>query len=225
MKHKISSSLALIPILLTFGYTQQPKSKEVKTITWNVESVTKIGQQQVSVIGSPQVIDTPGGKAVMFDGVDDGLELNTNPVAGANAFTVEAVFRPDANGSKEQRWLHLQQDQTDNRVLLETRLDGDQWFLDAFIKSGENSRVLFAENFKHPLGAWYHVALVYDGTEMRHYVDGEKELAGPLTISPLGQGQTSIGVRLNRVYWFKGAVRKLRFTPRALTPNEFMRKN
>jgi hypothetical protein len=29
---------------------------------------------------------------------------------------------------------------------------------------------------------------------------------------------------MNRVYWFKGAIRKARFTPRALTPEEFMRK-
>ena len=224
MKHTMIRRLAFVLILLNSGYAQQPKSMDAKPITWNVDSLKQIGQQQVTVIGNPQLIDTPGGKAVMFDGADDGLELNTNPVAGANAFTVEAIFRPDPNGSKEQRWLHLQQDQTDNRVLLETRLDGDKWFVDSFIKSGENSRVLFAENFKHPLGAWYHVALVYDGSEMRHYVDGEKEMAGPLSISPLGQGQTSIGVRLNRVYWFKGAVRKVRFTPRALAPTEFMQK-
>ena len=127
------------------------------------------------------------------------------PIAGARAFTIEAVFRPDPNGNKEQRWFHVQQDNSENRVLLETRLDGDHWFLDTFIKSGENSHALFAENFKHPVGAWYHVALVYDGTEMRHYVDGEKELAAPLSISPLDQGQTSMGVRMNRLYWFKGA--------------------
>jgi hypothetical protein len=225
MKQTTICSLACVLVLFNIGYAQQPKSKETKSTTWNVDNLKRIGQQQVTIIGGPQVIDTPEGKAVMFDGIDDGLELNSNPVAGANAFTVEAIFRPDLNGSKEQRWLHLQQDQTENRVLLETRLDGDQWFVDSFIKSGENSCVLFAENFKHKLGAWYHVALVYDGREMRHYVDGEKEMAGPLAISPLGEGKTSIGVRLNRVYWFKGAVRKVRFTPRALTPSEFMKKN
>ena len=29
-------------------------------------------------------------------------------------------------------------------------------------------------------------------------------------------GQTSLGVRLNRVFWFKGDVREVRFTPAAL---------
>jgi hypothetical protein len=68
------------------------------------------------------------------------------------------------------------------------------------------------------------VALVYDGRLMRHFVDGHEELSGPLAIQPLGVGKTSIGVRMNRVFWFKGAVRKVRFTPRALSPKEFKGK-
>ena len=109
-------------------------------------------------------------------------------------------------------------------MLLEIRLTGDQWFLDTFIKSGENKLTLYSENFKHKAGEWYHVALVYDGATMRHFVDGKEELSGPLVIEPLGGGSTSIGVRMNRVFWFKGAVRKARFTPRALSPQEFMGK-
>ena len=68
------------------------------------------------------------------------------------------------------------------------------------------------------------MALVYDGIAMRHYVDGKEELSGPLSVAPLGRGRTSIGVRMNRMYWFKGAILKARFTPRALSPQEFMEK-
>jgi len=170
------------------------------------------------------VIDAPGGKAILFDGVADALLVPSNPIAGRQAFTVEAIFRPDSGGNKEQRWLHIQGNTRDDRVLLEIRVEGDQWFLDTFIKSGENRRTLYAENFKHPLGQWYHVALVFDGATMKHYVDGREELSGPLTIAPLDDGKTSIGVRMNRVNWFKGAIRKARFTPRALAPKEFMGK-
>ena len=144
--------------------------------------------------------------------------------AGAAAFTVEAVFRPDAGGTFEQRWFHIQDESNDNRVLLEIRLTGEQWSLDTFIKSGENKLTLYSENFKHAAGQWYHVALVFDGATMRHFVDGKEELSGPLAIQPLGGGSTSIGVRMNRVSWFKGAVIKARFTPRALSPAEFMGK-
>jgi lysophospholipase L1-like esterase len=194
------------------------------SVTWKINSLDNLNGQPAVALGNPQVINTSDGKAVLFDGIDDGLIVNTNPVQGATAFTVEAVFRPDAGGTFEQRWFHIQEEVNDNRLLLEIRLTGDQWFLDTFIKSGENKLTLYSENFKHRTGDWYHVALVYDGKMMRHFVDGHEELSGPLAILPQGVGKTSIGVRMNRVFWFKGAVRKVRFTQRALSPPEFMGK-
>lgn len=197
-----------------------------KSVTWKIDNLKKIGGQKVEVLGSPQVVKTERGKAVLFDGVDDALFINQNPLEGFHEFTVEAVFRPDANGSAEQRWLHIEDaENTESRTLLETRLVGDEWFLDTFIKSGDNRAALYAENFKHPLGKWYAVALVFDRSEMRHYVDGKLELAGKITRKAFGKGTTSIGVRQNKIYWFKGAVLKARFTNRALLPDEFMKKN
>jgi hypothetical protein len=207
-----------------FAFTSNGNSQSATSVDWKIDNLKLIGGKPLIVAGHPLIIPIGRDKAVQFNGVDDGLAVTTNAIAGASAFTIEAVFRPDAGGDKEQRWFHIQQDQSENRVLLETRLVGNQWFLDTYIRSGDQNRTLFAEDFKHPLGAWYHVALIYDGTEMRHYVDGQQEMAGPLTIAPLGQGLTSIGVRMNRMYWFKGAVSKARFTPRALTPKEFMAK-
>jgi Concanavalin A-like lectin/glucanases superfamily len=223
MKLIASSGFGIVLILALTGYGQQ--NGPAKSVTWKIDNLKKIGGNAVTIIGNPRVVDVSGGKAAIFDGVGDGLVVNENPIAGAQAFTLEAVFRPDANGNKEQRWFHIQQDNSENRVLLETRLVGDQWFLDTYIRSGGNNRTLSAENFKHQVGVWYHVALVFDGTEMRHYVDGKEEMSSPLSIAPLAQGQTSIGVRMNRVYWFKGAIRKARFTAKALAPNEFMGKN
>ena len=194
------------------------------SLTWKIDRVDKIGEQTVEQLGKPKVINTGAGKSVLFDGVGDGLIVKANPLTGAATFTVEAIFRPDAGGTSEQRWLHIQEEAHDNRVLLEIRLLEDQWFLDTFIKSGENRRTLLAETFKHHLGEWYHVALVYDGVTMRHFVNGKEELSGPITMMPLGSGSTSIGVRMNRLFWFKGAVRKVRFTLHALSPAEFLVK-
>jgi hypothetical protein len=198
------------------------------SVTWKFDNLKKVGGSDVTVIGNPRVIKTPKGKAVEFDGVDDGLLVGVNPLAGASAFTVEAVIRPDAGGLPEQRWMHIQGATADSRVMLETRLLGGEWFLDTFIKNGprpEDGRTLFDEPFKHAVGAWYHVALVYDGASIRNYVDGREELSGALAVGPLGAGQTSVGVRQNRVYWFKGAISRARFTPRALAPREFMSKD
>ncbi len=218
---KIFAALLLLIFALA-GFAQETNTRK-KSVTWKINNLKKIGGQQVEVLGNPQIIKTDKGKAVLFDGVDDAIFIGDNPVAGMQSFTIEAVFRPDAGGEKEQRWFHIEDaENTESRALLEIRLNESVWFLDTFIKSGENRCALYAENFKHPTGLWFHVALVFDGTEMRHYVNGKLELVGKITKKIFGKGATSIGVRQNKVYWFKGAVRKLRFTNRALSPNEFM---
>ncbi|WNH07947.1 T9SS type A sorting domain-containing protein [Thalassobellus suaedae] len=38
----------------------------------------------------------------------------------------------------------------------------------------------------------------------------------------VNSGQTSLGVRLNKVSWFKGAIHSVKVTPSALSPTEFM---
>ena len=218
--------LFALAILLVFASNvfAQTKKTPKKSVVWKIDNLKKIGGNRVEVLGNPQIVKTEKGTAVLFDGVDDALLINQNPLEGFREFTVEAVFRPDAGGEKEQRWLHIEDtENTESRALLETRLVDDKWFLDTFLKSGENRSALYAENFKHALGRWYAVALVFDGAEMRHYVDGKLELAGKITRLPFGKGATSIGVRQNKIYWFKGAVQKARFTNRALSPGEFMK--
>jgi hypothetical protein len=212
---------SLFPIILIFltsvSYSQ--------STTWKLNNLKEIGGQNIDTLGQPRIIKTEQGKAIEFDGVDDGIFMEMNPLAGAKAFTIEAVFRPDAGGPAEQRWLHVEDlENVESRAMLETRVAKDLWFLDTFLKSGENRLPLFAENFKHPAGRWYHVALVYDGSEMRHYIDGKLELSGKIAMKPFGRGRVSIGVRQNKVYWFKGAVRKVRFSRIALTPDRFLSK-
>lgn len=40
--------------------------------------------------------------------------------------------------------------------------------------------------------------------------------------SPFKAGKTSIGVRMNRKSWFKGALYEVRITPKCLAPTEFI---
>lgn len=192
------------------------------SIIWRLDNLVNIGGSRPTLLGEPVVIDTPSGKAIQFNGQNDALVFDQNPLAGASAFTLEVVFRPDAGGEPEQRFVHLQE-VDDHRVLVETRLTADgQWFLDTFLKSGESERTLFAKEYQHPVGEWFHAALVYEKGHMRHFVNGAKELEGAVDFKPMEGGQTSVGVRLNRVYWFKGAVQALAITPKALSPAEFV---
>ncbi|MES1261088.1 MAG: LamG domain-containing protein [Acidobacteriota bacterium] len=192
--------------------------------TWHFDSTKKIGGHAAIVLGHPRVIDTPKGRAVEFNGVDDALFLDVHPLAGAGTWTWEVIFRPDAGGASEQRFFHLAENGTDNRMLFEIRLTGNEWCLDSFAKSGDASLALMDRSKLHPAGVWYHAAAVYDGHEFRNYVDGVLEGKGELHLAPQGAGRTSVGVRINKVNYFKGAVREARMTPRALQVSEFLKK-
>jgi hypothetical protein len=188
---------------------------------WTFDRLDRLGDHQTTVLGSPRVVDTPVGKAIEFDGVDDALFVDVHPLAGAETFTWEAIFRPDG-GQPAQRWFHLQESGTENRLLFEIRVVDDQWYLDSYGHSGDAQRALMNRDRLHALGAWYHVAAVYDGREFRNYVNGLQEGAAEIRFAPQQPGRTSIGVRINRVDYFKGAIHLARFTRRALAPAEFL---
>jgi hypothetical protein len=46
---------------------------------------------------------------------------------------------------------------------------------------------------------------------------------GELHMTPQGPGHSSIGTRINRRDFFKGAIFEARFTPRALEPEDFLK--
>ncbi len=194
---------------------------------WRFDRLENIGGHKTTVLGQPAVIESVVGKAVLFDGVDDALFVDHHPLAGAETFTWEAIFRPDG-GAAEQRWFHLSERDattgldTDNRMLFEIRVTGDQWYFDSFNQSGRASQALINRTALHPLGAWYHVASVYDGKEFSNYVNGVREGVAGIRLAPHGPGHASVGVRINKVFYFKGAVHLARFTRRALSPSEFL---
>src|SRR5262245_51182187 len=202
-------------------------NQPVEYVTWTFDRLENIGGHKTTVLGQPKVIDSPVGKAIEFDGVDDALFIDNHPLADARTFTWEAIFRPDG-GQREQRWFHLSEKDpqtgadTDNRMLFEIRVVEDQWYLDSFIQSGTEIKALMNGQALHTLGKWHHFASVYDGQEFRNYVDGVQEGSGQLRLAPHGPGHTSVGVRINKVFYFKGAVRLARFTRKALPPSEFL---
>ncbi len=200
-------------------------AQQQQQVTWKFDRIDRIGGHKTTVVGSPKVISTPEGKAVAFDGKGDALFVDVHPLAGAKTFTWEVIFRPDSDGRPEQRFFHLHQDGDSNdRILLETRIVDGQWCLDAHAQTTTGTQTLIDRAKLHPLDRWMHVAAVYDGHEFRSYVNGVVQVKAPVTLSPWSEGRTSIGVRINRVDWFKGAIRTARFTrDRALEPSQFLR--
>ncbi len=200
-----------------------------KAEVWTFDNLKKIGGAPVTVLGSPKIIKTPLGKAIQFNGVDDGIFIGKHPLAGAQIFTFEAIFRPESGGAPEQRWFHLaEQDSktgmdTDSRFLFETRTIGNQWCLDAFVHTPTADKAILLRDHLHSLDAWHHVAMIYDGSEFRSYVDGVLQGKADVKFGPQGPGHTAVGMRANKVFFFKGAVRQAKFTRRALAPEEFMK--
>jgi concanavalin A-like lectin/glucanase superfamily protein len=206
-------------------------SAEAAEAIWTFDRLSGIGGHPTEVLGQPRLIDAPAGKAVQFDGIDDALFIENHPLAGAETFTWEVIFRPESEGSEAQRFFHLQERDPDTgadtrmRFLFETRLSGDSWCLDAFVNSRGGSKPLMDRSLMHPLDRWYHAAQVHDGKTYSCYVNGELQMAAEVGFSPQRAGHSSVGVRINKVDYFKGAVHLAKFSHRALPVSEFLIKD
>jgi hypothetical protein len=241
MKRYAALILVALAAVLTNASAQAQQTRAVQ-VTWEFNNLSKIGGSPVMVEGHPSVISSPVGRAIEFDGKEDALFIDQHPLAGAKTYTWEAIFRPDG-GAETQRWFHLAErdPQTGElfkmtgggatgrgdlnpRLLFELRVTGNSWYLDAFATRGGagNGRLLLFPEKLHAIGRWYHVAQVYDGAILRSYVNGEIQGEGPLDYQPQGPGATSIGARMNKVDYFRGAIARARFTFEALTPGQFM---
>jgi len=159
---------------------------------------------------------------ICFNGRDTQLVYPVNPLAGAEAFTIEAVFLPEAGGEPEQRFVHVQGDD-ESRALLELRSTENGWYGDVFVHFHTGERFLNNPDLLHPFGQWVSMALVYDGSRLQQYINGRLELEGDAPAGLLGVGRTSIGMRLNRISPFKGMIGKVRFTPSVVEEGDLIR--
>jgi len=194
-----------------------------EAVVWKFDNLKSIAGNAVTVLGAPKVIDTPHGKAISFNGVNDALFLDVHPLAGAAAFTWEVIFRPDSDGPPAQRFFHMQENGSQHRYLFETRIINKQWCLDSFAATSAGSRALMDTSLLHPADRWYHVAATYDGQVYKNYVNGQVQVQAAVQLAPQGAGKTSVGVRINKVDYFKGAILISRMTRRALSPDEFLK--
>lgn len=194
-----------------------------QTVTWSLDNLQRIGGHPVRTMGAPTVVRTDRGPAIEFDGSSDGLFIDANPIQDMSAFTIEVEFQPAAGGREEQRFVHLEEAGTGNRALIELRMTPkDQWALDTYLRCGDIGLTLLDRAKLHQASVWHVAALTFDGAQMRHYVNGVQELVGPVTFRRLGAGTTSLGVRQNLVSHFKGRIRQLRVTSRALAGAELL---
>ena len=207
------------------GKASSPPDAEI----WRFDQTTQLGGHPVTALGHPHIIESPYGKAVEFNGVDDALFVDVHPLAGATTFTWEVIFRPDSDGAQAQRFFHLQEQDpktgadTDNRMLFEIRIVNGQWCLDSFATTAGQRLTLLNCKLLHPLGKWYRVTAVYDGKQLRNYVDDELEGSGELQLAPQLAGHASVGTRIDKRDYFKGAILMARMSRQALSQEQFLK--
>ena len=225
-----SRRLVLAGATAAAGCASLPQPGRIEQTVWTFDRFERVGGEITAAEGGPALIDSPWGPATLFDGMDDALFIESHPLAGAETWTIECLIRPDG-GAFEQRFLHLAELATapaedpysGTRILFEIRVEGAEWWLDAFARGPTYNHTLIFPEHRHPIGRWFHVAQSFDGSMYRCFVDGVLQGEAPLAYTPQGPGRTSVGVRNNRVSWFNGALREARFTHAALRPDQFTR--
>ena len=201
----------------------KPGNSQHISLIWECNVADLMSGKDLLKTGDPKFVSTPYGNSVWFDGKNDSIHLNENPLKNLNAFTAEVLIKPDFKGPEEQRFLHIGEIHSD-RLLLETRTTPDgQWYLDTYIQSGQSQKTLIDPKFIHPIGKWYHIALTLDKEgRMKNYVNGKFEIEGWVDFRPIDSGEMSIGSRRNKVSWYKGAICKIRISGDVLKPEQFM---
>ena len=192
-------------------------------IDWRLDNLASLASNRLEIIGAPVVVSTNIGPAIQFNGASDGLLIDRNPLEGLQQFTIEILFSPDRDGPLEQRFFHAQESGAENRALIELRLKDGRWALDSYLRYGDAQLTLLDQSQTHSAGEWHVASTAFDGSTMRHYVDGVEQGAGAVAFRPLAGGRTSLGVRQNRVSWFKGRIHTVRITPAALPPGQLLK--
>ncbi|MFD2164592.1 LamG domain-containing protein [Paradesertivirga mongoliensis] len=219
--YKIARQLVLLWVCVSVSHTGSLYAQNTlpKTIIWKLDNINQIGGHQPTVLGHPVVIKDQTRKSIFFDGVDDGLVISQIPMRGWKKFSIEVLFKPSGDGPVAPRFIHFTDDSL-NRGTFEVRLtQGKEWYMDTFLRNGKTGKglTLIDSTLLHPSDKWYWAALTYDGQKMTSYVNGVKELEGNVGLPPMLNGELSLGVRLNRVAWFKGFISEIRFHPEVLS--------
>lgn len=207
-------------LFLLFIFFTSSFLKSDSTLTWKLKNIHCIGNVKTEILGNP-IIETEGrDTSIYFNGIDDGLIVPEIPIKGWSVFTIEVLFKPDSDGPIAPRFIHFR-DTAFRRGTFEIRLTNKkQWYLDTFLKNGKTDRglALIDSTKLHPADQWFWVAMEYDGKKMTSFVNGKKELEDEFNFSAMTKGNISLGVRLNKVDWFKGQIKEIRFHSEVLQP-------
>jgi hypothetical protein len=216
------------------------------SVVFKFDNLSRIGGLTPKVEGKPQLVDSPLGKAMAFNGKDTVLTFSERPLVGAKAFSEEVIIHPDGGeDGTSQRVTHIAEtdpatgldarpDYTGHndpnpRIMTELHVTKGQWYLHVYMRSKSGPQVLQFAQKLHPFGAWYALAMTYDGKTFRSYVNGVQEGQADVAWTPQqGPGRMAVGTRMDHTTYlkgsyFKGTLVEARFSTRALSPGELLK--
>ncbi len=161
-----------------------------------------------------------------FDGQDDKLSLSSPlPPTGSDARTVEFMVKPDAGAFGNQTIVSWGSAMS-NGELFEVVLmsAGPPTSVNIglnFGPMGPPENMFMAMNSSIPVGSWSHVAISYDGTTVKIYINGVLKDSATPTLNTSGTGfQWIIGANANSQSFLKGGLDEFRIWNVARTESE-----
>ncbi len=221
-------------LLFIFSFISIFIHAENNRVIWDIDNLSSIGGFAVTAFGNPKVISTENGNALEFNGsattapatnAGDRIQIKGNPLADANTeFTIEMLFQPYATETDfAPRVFHIcrPDSMSGPRVMTMEIRSTNTWTTDFYIKSVTGSGRMGTVSY--PTGKWMHMAMTCKNNVMNGYVNGVLDVTytGTAYTGLPATAEVSLGGRMNNVNYFKGAIRRMIFTPLALEPSQF----
>ncbi|MEQ8604225.1 MAG: LamG-like jellyroll fold domain-containing protein [Marivibrio sp.] len=151
----------------------------------------------------------PGSAYLSFDGVDDVIDLPSSATGirtGTGAFTWEGWVRADVSDvGGEPTLMMIGGPATGQRGNLRIDSDGNLSFVSY---NQENLEATSADSVA--TGAWTHVAVTYDGSQVQLYVDGVASGAAQTVGLDITGGDATIGAAVDNAKYFEGDLAEFR---------------
>ncbi len=199
--------------------------------TTGTVAVDRIGGRN-GVYANAPTLDRPGavtgqtGRSVLFDGVDDYVDLgDVYDFPGTAAFSVELWVNP---GPTWQRWPRLV-----SKERFTDENDRGGWTLIghdpsfglghrlSFERYAGSAKDLVVTSRPLPVGVWTHVVATYDGATMQIYLDGVRSGRAPSSLS-LENSTTKFTIGASGDDYFPGGLDEVTVYGTALSPEQVL---
>ncbi|PIZ95219.1 MAG: hypothetical protein COX81_01325 [Candidatus Magasanikbacteria bacterium CG_4_10_14_0_2_um_filter_37_12] len=157
-------------------------------------------------------IDAISGTSLYFDGEDDYVKFNGSNLAMEGAVSLEAWIKPESTSNDNSVYMTVASKGLDYELTVSKVGE-----LRVGIINTNNERVAFNTFKQLVMGQWNHVALTYDGTMVKAYINGKKAGEKPQS-GNIRNSQTNFEIgKLNNNYHFHGLIDEIKLYDYALS--------